>query len=361
MSNSDETISATYDQDLQQCNSGFILIQGCPRSGTYLIASMLSKYFNVKIPIETHFIPLFAGRIQMWGDLTLEKNRIALLADIYAFQRIWLKFAYGASLGSKIYTKSILSTEVDADYIVQHSSSYSDIVDNIFSCYANKVGSIYCADKSVSFDHISPELFQSSVSNMKMIHVIRDGRDVAMSWMKTWFGPVNITHAAMQWKKHVAGKRSWGASNDNSYLEVRYEDLLQNEAKVISMIADFLGVDKNVVGIDKIDDMADVLQSAGTHDLLSGPIQADNMNKWKTNMLETDKRIFNMLASNELKLFGYETEGEVRRLALVMAMSVQYARSFFCVNCFKRWVKNRLPVMIYFARKLGIGPVNHSL
>ena len=81
--------AASQDQEIGNAANAFsrqtVLIVGAPRSGTYLIVSELEKLFSIVTPLETHFIPLFQRYLTLWGDLTKEHNRRALLTDIFLF------------------------------------------------------------------------------------------------------------------------------------------------------------------------------------------------------------------------------------------------------------------------------------
>jgi hypothetical protein len=65
----------------------------------------------------------------------------------------------------------------------------------------------------------------------RIIHIHRDGRDVALSWMATGFGPANAYTAATAWKSLVAAGRRDGSAHSDSYLDVRYETLLSEPRK----------------------------------------------------------------------------------------------------------------------------------
>src|SRR5262249_2793019 len=60
----------------------------------------------------------------------------------------------------------------------------------------------------------------------RFVHLIRDGRDVALSMMRlnaVW-APQTAAMAAYRWTSVIAGARE-GARGGRHYLEVRYEDL----------------------------------------------------------------------------------------------------------------------------------------
>ncbi|MBA3474240.1 MAG: sulfotransferase, partial [Rubrobacter sp.] len=44
------------------------------------------------------------------------------------------------------------------------------------------------------------DLIQDLLPEARFIHVVRDGRDVALSSMGLWFGPDSIEEAARRWR-----------------------------------------------------------------------------------------------------------------------------------------------------------------
>lgn len=68
----------------------FILLTGCPRSGTTFFATLIEDSFNIAIPLESFFIPHFARFIGFWGDLRKPSNARSLHLAIRDYLRILL-------------------------------------------------------------------------------------------------------------------------------------------------------------------------------------------------------------------------------------------------------------------------------
>ena len=74
------------------------------------------------------------------------------------------------------------------------------------------------------------------------MHIIRDGRDVALSLRSLWFSPGPSMEAqARQWAGCVEAARRDGAACPH-YLEVRYEQLVAQPETTLRSICDFLGL-----------------------------------------------------------------------------------------------------------------------
>jgi hypothetical protein len=71
----------------------------------------------------------------------------------------------------------------------------------------------------------------------RFIHIIRDGRDVALSLRQTWFSPgPDMATLAADWCEWVTAIRAEGAGVRH-YREVRYEDLVNDPEGVLRTIA----------------------------------------------------------------------------------------------------------------------------
>ena len=89
----------------------------------------------------------------------------------------------------------------------------------------------------------NPLKYMSIWKNCQIIHIIRDGRDVAASQMTdhgSW-GYNQSNKAAENWVKLIMNARN--NSKNVSYLELRYEDLVENTSECVHGICEFLGVD----------------------------------------------------------------------------------------------------------------------
>lgn len=66
---------------------------------------------------------------------------------------------------------------------------------------------------------------------MKVVHLIRDGRDVALSFMRTPWWPNDILQNLYRWNEEVNNICAFGLSHPEDYIELRYEDLVESPEK----------------------------------------------------------------------------------------------------------------------------------
>jgi len=58
-----------------------IFVIGCPRSGTTMLSRLLN-FSSYGAPVETHFIPKYYKKLQLYGNLVERNNFIKLINDI---------------------------------------------------------------------------------------------------------------------------------------------------------------------------------------------------------------------------------------------------------------------------------------
>jgi len=170
----------------------------------------------------------------------------------------------------------------------------------------------------------------------RYIHIIRDGRDVAVSLLsasKTWgreWAARNVWDAARTWKQYVLAGREGRAFGDR-YTEVRYEDLHTNGVAELERLFRFLGIECPTNEIARIYEeqrfenlvksnrestafvrSGEVVRQLGTS--LKEPdgfYRKGVVGDWRTNLSRVELQIFYQEAGDLLVELGYETRKNV--------------------------------------------------
>ena len=255
-----------------------IFILGCPRSGTTMLASLLNNT-DYGRPVETHFITKYYKKLESYGDLSNKENLFRLLRDI---------------LSERPVMQWKIKIDFDKFYDELEEFSYRYVVHELCMKMALKKGYKMWGDKTpcylVDIDIIY-ELFPES----KYIHIVRDGRDVALSLLERDWGPRNILSCAELWKSYNAPSSLIDElKNQKQLYFVRYEDMLDNADKILPEVYEFLEEEYDRKDLDK----------------LIGKIKKGNYNKWNKKMNARQIKVFESVAANTLKRFGYETSYE---------------------------------------------------
>jgi len=279
------------ETDLRVESGSPIFIVGCARSGTTLLRDLLRAHPRLTFPIESHFIPAFG---KAYGDPRSAREAIRLARRILNFG--WVR-PWGLPLAPEDFTDC---------------RSYRQVVCRLFEAWARQENKPRWGDKTPRYVLWIPELV-ALFPGAKIIHIYRDGRDVALSWLAARFGPVNLYMAAGGWKRRVRrGRQAGAALPKSSYLEVQYEQLLQQPRHVMERVCAFIGepFDEAVLRPSRL-----AAPFRGTPPAFAAEIVSGNWAKWKTKMSQRDRILFESVAGDLLEELGYETEGRRRGMS----------------------------------------------
>lgn len=199
---------------------GMPFVVGSPRSGTTLLRLMLDAHPDVAIPPETPFYPAF---------LAVDSDRPdwleASLATITA-SPVWNH--YGLDRGA--FEARIRSAA---------PAGRGDILRAFYREYAARFGCARSGDKFPG-NAVNMRRISALLPEARFIHIVRDGRDVAVSLRQTWFRPAgDYASCIALWADHIRAAREQVAPA-LPYLEVRYERLVREPEPALRRICSFL-------------------------------------------------------------------------------------------------------------------------
>lgn len=132
-----------------------------------------------------------------------------------------------------------------------------------------------------------------------VVHIIRDGRDVARSLLSQEWGPTRMADAAEEWRSAVAAARAHGPTLLR-FREVRYEELLADPGGHLAELYRWLGLD------DGDDIVRNALVEAGVR-FNTDPRRPDvAAGKWRSELSAIDQRTFDRIAGPTLIDAGYD-------------------------------------------------------
>jgi hypothetical protein len=331
-----------------------IFIVGCPRSGTYLLLKLINTNFDVASPVETHFIPYFRRYLFLYGNLEKAHNRRNLVISIFEFLAIWNPVMMQSRALSDFEDQTLLHVKKNVDQIVKNSDSYNSIIEQIFYFFAKSKNKVTWADKSAFFECVDLTKIVNLPSNPLVIHIVRDGRDVACSWLDTWHGPKNYVSAALRWKHHVKSKRSWGKKNPNRYLELSYEDLVTNPEKILLEVGKFINLPlKNNQSINTKNAFSKTLSRLDSHKLINSDVSKSRIDRFLIDIPNKTIDHVEGIISNTLIEFGYEPIRKEKLRCNYIQLLFFIAVDMFSVNNFYRMVKINLPLLIWLCSIFG--------
>ena len=133
-----------------------------------------------------------------------------------------------------------------------------------------------------------------------VVHIIRDGRDVALSSIEApGWGPSTIFGGARWWSGRVDSIQSYAAEHmAGRYLEVRYEDLIKNPVEVFAAITKLYGIYEASI-------QADLERTI--------VIKKGNSEKWRKRMSARQIERFGRVASSTLLRNNYALASDAEK------------------------------------------------
>jgi hypothetical protein len=183
----------------------------------------------------------------------------------------------------------------------------AEAIRTTYSLYASVNGKVRYGDKTpVYVMAIGP--IASLLPESKFVHIVRDGRDGALSYQDVPWGPGTVEEAAFRWRRAVnAAKEAARMLASQRYFELRYEDLVHDPERVIHETCEFVGLpfDKSMLSYFKRAD--EVIAPMGVPAARAGlykPV-TKGLRHWATQMPDGDVARFEAIASSALSLYGY--------------------------------------------------------
>ena len=282
-----------------------LILLGVSRSGTTLLRVVLDRSPGLAIPDESFFVPLLARRNGRMIDAERFLDDVSRISTI----RDW-----GL-------------TPTDISDRVRSGMATGDAIATVFEAYADAAGKPRWGDKTPMYmRHLA--LLEKLFPEAQYVHLIRDGRDAALSFLempegtftRTWAHPRTPAQFACLWRKEVGDARALGRRvGPTRYLEVRYEQLVADAESVVREVCTFAAVAFESVMLDY---MGSVDVSAKPHQqrLLTPP--TTGVRNWREDMSAANVAAFDGVAGDLLGDLGYAVGPGARsrpRAAIVRA------------------------------------------
>lgn len=167
------------------------------------------------------------------------------------------------------------------------------------NCQAMDPNQFYLIKRPNSNFYIS--VIRKKFHNIKVINMIRDGRDVVYSSHKFFNWPIRF--AINTWKHNI--KIATKLDSDWN-LNIKYEDLVNKTVETLNQIESFIGLTEQLTQEDvntfylNLGDTKKIAEQNSTK-----PIFKSSIGGWKNMASESDKKQFRKI-KKELKTWGYE-------------------------------------------------------
>ncbi len=284
-----------------------LLVLGVSRSGTTLLRVILDRSPGLAIPDESFFVPLLARRHGRTVDTERFLDDVARIPTI----RAW----------------GVRPDDVAPR--VRAGMPTGDAIAVIFEAYAERARKPRWGDKTPMYmRHL--QLLERLFPGAQYVHLVRDGRDAALSFLempegtftRTWAHPTTPAQFACLWRKEVSDALALGRRVGAArYLEVRYEDLVADPDGVVAGICAFAEIpfEPSMLAYEE---SVDVSEKPHQQRLLQPPTAG--VRSWREDMSTDDVAAFEAIAGAVLRELGYEVSASSRSSARASATRASY-------------------------------------
>jgi hypothetical protein len=293
-------------------------IVGVGRSGTTLLRLMLDSHPDLTIPAETHFVPDLIEAFDDSDDELPAERVVELLTS----DRHWVDF------------------DLDYDELTERLRAVggldaADALRTFYGLYAEKQGKPRWGDKTPIYVKHMVRI-QRTLPEARFIHLIRDGRDAALSRKKRSLRENDgtpITRPAELWRSRILKARNQSRKLPH-YIEVRYEDLVTDPEPTLHRVCQFLDLPFDPMMLtyheraeERLQELAHDLPGDGrkperpgaerlaAHAMTRKPPSTERLGLWKEGMAPEDRVAFEEVAGDLLDDLGYEVGRSAARKA----------------------------------------------
>ncbi len=267
-----------------------IFIVGVGRSGTTLLQSMINAHPEITITPETHFIRLFIGKPGIEKHIRSGKVVAMMQADP-SLNRV--EYARDVLAGHPIKSRQDLITYYKK--ILQIHAEQKQL---------NRIGEK--DPKVIEYLRTLKEIFPDA----KVIHVMRDPRDVSLSRTKADWSSNRpfITQPLTHQLQITLGRRIGPELFGDNYYEIRYEHLVSDTQAELKKICSFIEVPFNPEMMNYAQKANEVVKGKelAWKENVFKPVMRDNVNKWKKALSKRQVIAIETICKEAFNALGYE-------------------------------------------------------
>jgi hypothetical protein len=272
-------------------NAPFFIV-GCGRSGTTLLRLVLAGHSRIEIPPETWFLLPLIERLPLRERLTPAQveEAIGLITGDYRWPDMGI-----AAADFSAWARALREPSITA------------LMDLIYAEHLRRAGKPRFGDKTPPYIAILPEI-AALYPDARFIHVIRDGRGVAVSFIDAHFEG-GVWDREFEWRRAVRlGLDYRRSSLAGRILEVRYEDMVADLEATARRVCDFLGeaFEPEMLAFQPLIERKIPARELIVHRSLDRPVSAQAAESWRSRLSASELFLIESCIGAELVALGYE-------------------------------------------------------
>ena len=266
-----------------------LFVVGMNGSGTTMLLDMLGRHSALyAFPFETRLIPYLMAKAEKNGDLNNNDH----------FEHLWEEVA---SIPAFVRAGQPTATDIPANW-QEYPRTLASPISHVLSQLALDAGKQHWCEKTPQHvQHLSA--LHGEFPDARFIHVIRDGRDCAVSFHRRWLRSPILT--IFRWKKAVQKGSHDGKQMANQYMAVRYEDLTEHSEQKLKEICTFLDLPFEDSILESSQPyLENTKNEANQAEQSKGLVK--NSGKWQQYFSVRQRKSLEAIAGQCLAQFGYQ-------------------------------------------------------
>lgn len=255
----------------------------------------MGAHSKISAPSPKHIMnPIFRNLFR-YGDLTDQSNWERLISDLHAL------YTVDFSVWNTNVSKNEILTNVKC-------ADISGLYEYIFGREMEFSGAELSFIKENQLYEFYP-FINKFFPDSRFVYLIRDPRDMALSWKASKSHVGGFLSAARQWKKDQQNSLKLTACipEDKLYM-LKYEDLIANTSSSLNKLCEYLELDyeEEMLSFYKSDTVRINASREDNWKNLSKPVMSKNSNKFLQHMTKEDILFVEHICQFEMPYFGYD-------------------------------------------------------
>lgn len=290
-----------------------IFVVGAPRSGTTLLAALLASHSRLSCGPETHFFRY------------LPKRPLRRLCRPSTWPRSAVDYLYSITQpGSPIPHNFGLSRSEITRYLTERRPSLAAVLGSLTEQDMLRAAKRRWVEKTP--EHLLHlEEIRQNFPDAYIVRIVRDPRDIALSWQKTW-KQRSFLEVLARLRQYDEASHAFFMADPRCFT-LRYEDLVTEPAEELRRLCDFIGEDFEPAmlntreSIKRINSIGEPWkEKAGTS------IDPTRARAWRRHLHPADNMRAQAVVGDWLNAYGYEAEEEFSAYAEVRPAISSLAR-----------------------------------
>lgn len=320
-----------------------VFLLASERSGGNLVRAIMGAHPAFHSPAPAHYLHRFNSLLPLFGPLEEDANFQSACDASARFFNLQLADQFSVT-GEHLFERAR-----ERSLIGIFDAAYGKEVDA-----SGKARLFVKENNTVGFS----DRLATVYPDCRFIYLVRDVRDVALSWSKSLNHEGGIKVAAKVWAEEQ--RRGASIISDPMIAArtrlIRYEDVITDPEGVFKEICDKVGVDFDpaMLAYHKSETIIAQANAVANWENLSAPVKSTNAGKFREGLSEAHIAQIEKIACVEMRLFDYEreTEGARTRDFFLGQRVLQALRRFYKLALGARLKKGELVRRAQYVRNI---------